>query len=251
MTRIRDWQLERSRVSRNSCPAIVEALECRALLATVTVDVINFAFNPDPVTINVGDTVHWVWQGDNHSVTSVAGSAISFDSGVHNTGFTFDETFNQAGTIVYYCKIHGVDNGNGTAGGMSSKVIVGSSSPNPTPTPSPTTPTPTPSVAPLVATGQHDKAKVNKAFHQQVARFSEAHATPGNFTVLIDWGDGSSPTFGQVRRKGKGRFTVTGTHQYLTTGVFQVMAMIQDQSGQEADAVSTVTVTGKVRPAHR
>jgi hypothetical protein len=37
----------------------------------------------------------------------------------------------------------------------------------------------------------------------------------------------------------------------VTTGAFQVMAMIQDQSGQEADAMSTVTVTGKVRPAHR
>jgi hypothetical protein len=66
-----------------------------------------------------------------------------------------------------------------------------------------------------------------------------------------DWGDGSSPTVGQVRRKGKGRYTVTGSHRYLKTGVFQVMAMIQDQSGQEADAMSTVTVTGKVGPAHR
>src|SRR5947209_3152311 len=66
------------------------SLELRALLATVNVDVINFAFNPDPVTINVGDTVHWVWQTDRHSTTSVAGSAVSWDSGVHNTGFTFD-----------------------------------------------------------------------------------------------------------------------------------------------------------------
>ena len=29
-----------------------------------------------------------------------------------------------------------------------------------------------------------------------------------------------------------------------------VMAMIRDQSGQEADAMSTVRVTGKVKPAH-
>jgi hypothetical protein len=96
----------------------------------------------------------------------------------------------------------------------------------------------------------HDKAKVDKTFQQPVARFSEARTTPGNFTVLIAWGDGSSPTSGQVRRAGKGRYTAVGTHRYLTTGVFQVMAMIRDQSGQEADAMSTVTVTGKVRPAH-
>ena len=131
----------------------METLEDRALPATVNVDVQNFDFNPDPVTIHVGDTVHWVWQGDDHSTTSVAGSAISWDSGVHNTGFTFDETFNQAGTFVYYCKIHGVDNGNGTASGMASKVIVLAPGSPPhavpdsvadPPTPTPPAPSPTP-----------------------------------------------------------------------------------------------------------
>ncbi len=102
----------------------MESLEDRALLATVTVDVVNFAFNPTPVTIHVGDTVHWVWQGDVHSTTSVAGSIESWDSGVHNTGFTFDHTFEHAGTYVYFCKIHGFDNGNGTAGGMSASINV-------------------------------------------------------------------------------------------------------------------------------
>jgi hypothetical protein len=102
-----------------------------------------------------------------------------------------------------------------------------------------------------VATGVNGKAKVNKTFHQQVARFSEAGAQPTNFTVLIDWGDQSTPTFGQVRRMGKGRFTVLGSHRYLATGVFQVMAMIQDKAGQEADAMSMVDVTGKVGRAHR
>jgi hypothetical protein len=68
--------------------------------------------------------------------------------------------------------------------------------------------------------------------------------------VLIDWGDGTSPTFGHIRRKGKGRYAVVGSHRYLTTGIFQVMAMIQNQAGQQADAMSTVTVTGKIRPAH-
>src|SRR5262249_25769261 len=81
---------ERRRPKRDDRLTIVEALEPRALRATVTVGIINFAFNPDPVTIHVGDTVHWVWQTDNHSTTSVAGSAVSWDSGVHNTGFTYD-----------------------------------------------------------------------------------------------------------------------------------------------------------------
>ena len=252
---VRDLSTERRRPRRGVCPAIVEILEDRAVPSTVTVDVQNFDFSPDPVTINVGDTVHWVWDTNNHSTTSVAGSAVSWDSGVHNTGFTFDETFNQAGTFVYYCTIHGMDNGNGTASGMASKVIVQApGSPTPTPTPSPTpspTPTPPPSTAPLTGSGENAKAKVNKTIHPQLARFSEKGATPGTFTVLIDWGDQTSPTRGQVRKAGgKGKFTVVGTHRYLTSGTFQVMTMIQDQSGQEADVMSMVKVTGKAKAAH-
>jgi plastocyanin len=102
----------------------MEPLEDRALLATTTVDVVNFTFTPNSVTIHMGDTVHWVWETDNHSTTSVAGSAEQWDSGVHNTGFTFDHTFTNTGTFVYYCKIHGQDNGNGTANGMSGTITV-------------------------------------------------------------------------------------------------------------------------------
>jgi plastocyanin len=247
--RIRDRSIGRRRARRDNPPAIIEALENRALLATVTVDVQNFFFSPASVTIHVGDTVQWVWDTPDHSTTSVKGSAISWDSGVLNTGATFDETFNQAGTFVYYCVIHGHDNGNGTASGMAGQVVVeaaGTPTPNTTPTP-----TPTPTASPLVATGVNGKAKVDKTFHHPVARFSEAGAQSTNFTVLIDWGDQSTPTFGQVRRMGKGRFRVLGSHRYLTTGVFQVMAMIQDKAGQEADAMSMVDVTGKVGRAHR
>jgi plastocyanin len=108
----------------------IEILETRALLATVTVHVVNFAFTPDPVTIHVGDTVHWVWDTDDHSTTSVAGSAEQWDSGVHNSGFTFDHTFTKAGSFVYYCVIHGHDNGNGTASGMAGTInVVGAATP--------------------------------------------------------------------------------------------------------------------------
>jgi plastocyanin len=60
MTGIRELRLERSRASRDSRPAIVEALESRALLTPVIVQVQNFDFSPDPVTIHVGDTVQWM-----------------------------------------------------------------------------------------------------------------------------------------------------------------------------------------------
>ena len=82
-----------------------------------TVILKNFAFNPATVSVKVGDTVHWVWQEDDHSVTA---DDASFNSGVQNTGATFDHMFMAAGTFPYFCKIHGAAGGNG----MSGKVIV-------------------------------------------------------------------------------------------------------------------------------
>ena len=93
-------------------------------------------------------------------------------------------------------------------------------------------------------------AKVNKTFRKQVARFYEAGAMPTSFTVSIDWGDQSTQTVGIVRKMGKNWFSVIGSHRYLTTGTFMVMAMVRDQSGHETDTMSMVTVTGKVKAAH-
>jgi plastocyanin len=102
----------------------VERLEGRDLLSTVTVQVLNDSFSPTSVTIHVGDTVHWVWSGSPHSTTSVMGDTESWDSGVHFKGFTFDHVFTNTGSFAYYCTIHGVDNGNGTASGMAGMVVV-------------------------------------------------------------------------------------------------------------------------------
>ena len=56
-------------------------------------------------TINVGDTIHWVWKTNFHSVTSDTGAWA--DSGVHNAPFTFDVKFLTAGSFRYHCSIHG------------------------------------------------------------------------------------------------------------------------------------------------
>ena len=83
---------------------------------TVTVTLQNIKFNPQTVNIKAGDTVHWVWQEDNHSTTS---DAALWDSGVHNNGFTFDHTFPVAGSFPYHCVIHG-----GPGVGMFGTVVV-------------------------------------------------------------------------------------------------------------------------------
>src|SRR5436190_1306131 len=108
-----------------------------AKAATVTVHVVNFDFTDTGVggahfdpTINVGDTVHWTWDAAHHSTHSVAGSVETWDSGIQNNPFTFDHVFTHAGDFSYYCAVHGSDNGNGTASGMSGIVHVLAPSPN-------------------------------------------------------------------------------------------------------------------------
>jgi hypothetical protein len=65
------------------------------------------------VTITPGDAVNWTFAGPdtNHSVTSDAGQAESFDSDptgspFHTPGDTFAHTFNAAGSFGYFCKVH-------------------------------------------------------------------------------------------------------------------------------------------------
>jgi prepilin-type N-terminal cleavage/methylation domain-containing protein/prepilin-type processing-associated H-X9-DG protein len=97
---------------------------------TVNLDVFNLDFGNattgthiDP-TIHVGDTVDWHWVAGTHSVTTVSGSTDPFNSGDHSPTFSFSHTFNTTGTFWYYCDIHGFDLGNGTATGMSGRVVV-------------------------------------------------------------------------------------------------------------------------------
>ena len=68
------------------------------------VHVKNFAFNPDSVTVLVGETIEW----DNQDVAShtVSADDNSFDSGNLGTGATYDHTFADAGTFPYHCDIH-------------------------------------------------------------------------------------------------------------------------------------------------
>lgn len=92
----------------------------------------NFDFSANPKgeaildpTISVGDTVEWVLVEGMHSTRASAGQLESWDSDIYMTaGQTFDHTFTNAGTFNYYCEVHGFDNGDGTAGGMSGTITV-------------------------------------------------------------------------------------------------------------------------------
>ena len=115
-------------------------------VATVTVGNGALAFFPTPQTIAVNDMIHWVWDGDFHSTTSGSCSGatctpngmngIKWDSGVNNTGFTYNVTFTATGTYSYYCSIHGPTFGmRGTIEVVDFLPITGLSAANSSPTP--------------------------------------------------------------------------------------------------------------------
>lgn len=80
-----------------------------AFAAAANVSVVDFAFQPKTVTINVGDTVIWTLNGAApHTVTS--GPPDCTPDGMFNSGTLgsapFSITFNTPGTFPYFCSFH-------------------------------------------------------------------------------------------------------------------------------------------------
>ncbi|HEY6928826.1 MAG TPA: plastocyanin/azurin family copper-binding protein [Thermoanaerobaculia bacterium] len=66
------------------------------------------SFDPPNVSIHVGDTVQWVWQGFGHSSTSGSCCTMDgkWDSGVFSTPHQFSFQFTTAGNFPYFCSQH-------------------------------------------------------------------------------------------------------------------------------------------------
>jgi len=129
MVRIRRWALA----------AITAALATwlvagGALAADSTVSIANFAFDPDTVTIQVGDTITWT-NNDGTAHTATAGDG-SFNTGNIGPGGSDSVTFDTAGSFAYHCAIHPQ---------MTGTVVVQGAAATPAPTP---VPTPAPTAAP-------------------------------------------------------------------------------------------------------
>jgi plastocyanin len=90
-----------------------------AAQTTHTVSVSGITFGPANLTIQMGDTVDWVWGSGSHNVESGVGGAAdgNFASGapVSGAGTTFSHTFDAAflndnampnGVYDYYCIVH-------------------------------------------------------------------------------------------------------------------------------------------------
>ncbi|MCX9082235.1 MAG: cupredoxin family copper-binding protein [Candidatus Methanoperedens sp.] len=69
---------------------------------TNAIDIKDFAFNPDTITVAKGTTVTWTNKDSaQHTVTGTA-----FTSETLSQGQSYSYTFNEAGTFEYYCKFH-------------------------------------------------------------------------------------------------------------------------------------------------
>ena len=91
------------------CAAVIPLLSSRAATIQVQVGAGGLKFTPKDITIQVGDTVEWVWAANGHSSTSGTPGHPDgmWDSGIQNSGFIFSRTFAAAGTFPYYCTPHG------------------------------------------------------------------------------------------------------------------------------------------------
>lgn len=73
--------------------------------ATSNVQIVNFDYSPDPITIQQGTTVKWT-NADSTTHTVTSDTSGVFDSKFLNRSQSFSFTFNTAGTFAYHCDIH-------------------------------------------------------------------------------------------------------------------------------------------------
>ncbi|MDO8691469.1 MAG: cupredoxin domain-containing protein [Dehalococcoidia bacterium] len=119
-------------------PAAIASPVTAPQRATVTVSMVDNAFQPQTIIIQVGDTVVWTNNGALPH-TSTSDTAGIWDSGTLSPGQAFSRTFDTAGTFPYHSTIH-------QALGMVGTVIVQAAA-QPTATSTPAAPTPTATAA--------------------------------------------------------------------------------------------------------
>lgn len=68
------------------------------------VEIVDFAYDPDPVTIEEGGKV--IWQNEDSAPHTATAEDGSFDTGTLEEGKLGSESFKEAGTYPYICSIH-------------------------------------------------------------------------------------------------------------------------------------------------
>ncbi len=92
-------------VAKAAAPAQAQAPAAKSN-NTVTINISDYAYQPDRITVPVGTTVVWSNQDDEaHDVTSEGGPNV-LSSPDFGKGGSFSFTFNQPGEYKYYCVPH-------------------------------------------------------------------------------------------------------------------------------------------------
>jgi plastocyanin len=68
------------------------------------VEIVEFAYQPDPVVVQVDGKV--IWQNEDTAPHTATADDGSFDTGTIDKGKLGSATFKEAGTFTYFCEIH-------------------------------------------------------------------------------------------------------------------------------------------------
>jgi plastocyanin len=68
------------------------------------VEIVDFAYDPEPVQVETGGKV--IWQNEDAAPHTATADDGSFDTGTLEEGKLKSESFKEAGTFTYFCEIH-------------------------------------------------------------------------------------------------------------------------------------------------
>jgi plastocyanin len=68
------------------------------------VEIVEFAYDPDPVVVAAGGKV--IWQNEDVAPHTATADDGSFDTGTLEKGKLKSETFKEPGTFTYFCEVH-------------------------------------------------------------------------------------------------------------------------------------------------
>jgi plastocyanin len=86
-----------------SSPAETQA-PAGTLERSAKVEIVDFAYDPDPVQVETGGKV--IWQNMDSAPHTATADDGSFDTGTLEEGKLKSETFKEPGTYTYFCEIH-------------------------------------------------------------------------------------------------------------------------------------------------
>src|SRR5215218_713414 len=87
-----------------SSPAESEAAPSGKLERSAKVEIVDFAYDPDPVQVETGGKV--IWQNMDSAPHTATADDGRFDTGTLEEGKLKSESFKEAGTFTYFCEVH-------------------------------------------------------------------------------------------------------------------------------------------------